>query len=692
VRLIPFVYSADIAYQCEFGSGYIRFYYDGEPLMDGLTVVNVETPYAASDLAAMQYKQIGDVMWLVHGSYAPRKLSRVSAASFTLTLEEFPQGLPFLDRNDLDAHDNKTLTCSVTAKGVAGTLTASAALFDELMVGGEFLLLHARATTNVSYTRATTTTGESTAIDVKGDFAFNTHGHWHGTVILQRNQDGAGWESYRTYLSDGDRNIQLAATETEDNVQYRINVSEHASGGTVRADISVNDSTQESRVKIDTVTSSTVAQITTLTAVASTDATPRWAECAWSDYRGWPCAIGFCESRMVYGGTDHQRQALWFSETDDYSNFEAGINDADSFSLTLITTNDIRWIEALDGLLVGTSGEPWAVASNKIGTPITPTNFSAKQQSTCGAKPLQAVRVRNAVLFVDSVGRKVHEVAYRPDEERYVAPDMTALAEHITKDGIVATALQQSPDTILWCVRADGVLLSLTYEREQNIIAWARHPMDDAVVESVSVIPGDTEDQVWLVVKRSLHGGDTRFIERMRTRDFGTQSDAYFVDAGVYYNAGPTTTFAGLDHLEGDTVAILGDGAVFTNQVVSGGQVILASAVSKASIGLPRRYTLQPMRIESNASTHGSQRKIAELVLSFLESGGVQYGKSLSALYDIDFRTTEVYGAPPALYTGDKRVVFDGGFDPEDPILITGTQPLPCTLRAIVARWHITGN
>ena len=62
VRLIPFVYSADIAYQCEFGSGYIRFYYDGEPLMDGLTVVNVETPYAASDLAAMQYKQIGDVM------------------------------------------------------------------------------------------------------------------------------------------------------------------------------------------------------------------------------------------------------------------------------------------------------------------------------------------------------------------------------------------------------------------------------------------------------------------------------------------------------------------------------------------------------------------------------------------------------------------------------------------------------
>jgi hypothetical protein len=214
--------------------------------------------------------------------------------------------------------------------------------------------------------------------------------------------------------------------------------------------------------------------------------------------------------------------------------------------------------------------------------------------------------------------------------------------------------------------------------------------------QTVAVIPGDGEDQVWVGVLRTLNGEQVRCIECMKPRVFATQADCFFVDCGLFYDLEtPSTTLTGLDHLEGETVAILGDGAVYPNQIVADGQIVLAQAVSKAAVGLPYRYTLKPMRIDMNTakgSSHGSYKKIAELVISFLNTLDAKYGADLDHLYDIDWRTTEPYGAPPVLFTGDKVVTLDGGFDPEAPIVISGEEPLPCCVRAIVARLEVPGR
>ncbi|KKL81516.1 hypothetical protein LCGC14_1993990, partial [marine sediment metagenome] len=37
-------------------------------------------------------------------------------------------------------------------------------------------------------------------LDIKGTFNFNTHGNWGGTVALERNENDAGWEPFRTYV------------------------------------------------------------------------------------------------------------------------------------------------------------------------------------------------------------------------------------------------------------------------------------------------------------------------------------------------------------------------------------------------------------------------------------------------------------------------------------------------------------
>ncbi|RLC74551.1 MAG: hypothetical protein DRJ03_31760, partial [Chloroflexi bacterium] len=208
-------------------------------------------------------------------------------------------------------------------------------------------------------------------------------------------------------------------------------------------------------------------------------------------------------------------------------------------------------------------------------------------------------------------------------------------------------------------------------------------------VSSVAVIPGMPdvkEDEVWCAVLRNIGGVSTRFIERMWPRVFPTQSDCRFVDCGVFYDGEPATVISGLSHLEGQPVSILADGAVFDDQTVTDGAIVLPEAASKVAVGLPYRYRLQPMRIDVSAGKGGSHtmvKKIGRFFISFFKTLGSRYGIE-NNMYDINWRNEDDYDSPPALFTGEKDLNFDGGFSPDDPILITGEKPLPCTIRAII--------
>ena len=404
----------------------------------------------------------------------------------------------------------------------------------------------------------------------------------------------------------------------------------------------------------------------------------------------------FFEDRAVYAGSTFRPQVLWLSETGDYEKFpEDALADDDSFNLSLTTTSEILWISPLEAIVIGTPGNVWSLSSSKLYTPLTPTNFAAREQTTPGSLNIPPIRSGKSLLYVDYSGRRLHELSYSYSEDRFVSPDLTAFAEHITLGGITAIAYQQSPESIIWCVRGDGVLLSMTHDREQNVISWARHPMRTGdMVESVAVIPGDEEDEVWLATIRSINGSDVRYIERMTSRYFSTQEDAFFVDCGLTYTGAATATLTGLSHLEGETVQILGNGAVFPEEIVSGGSITLDETVTKAHVGLTYRYTVKPMRLDisANGTTKGSYKKITDVYVSFFETLNAKYGEDTSTLYDIDWRTEEAYGDPPEIYTGDKKVVLDSGFDPEDPLVISGNDPLPCTVRAIIVHLEPVGR
>ena len=301
VKLIPFIYSSTIAYLVECGELYMRFFYADE------IITTIDSPYTTEQNFRFHFQQIADVMRIAEPHHTQQKLSRTTATTFTLEDIDFRTG-PFLTRNDLIDPDNLTPTelyCTATTVGSYGALVADAGIFVAEHVGALFKLMHARTSTISKGTMTTTATGVMCApIDVSGTWNFRTHGSWTGTVIIERNENNAGWETYRTYVSGNpaDVNVNQSFTEDSEDVQYRVSVTEHATSSTISGEITVETSTQEGIVRIISVSDSKHATCFVLSPLASTDATKRWFEGAWSDYRGHPSTITFFEGRCVYAG------------------------------------------------------------------------------------------------------------------------------------------------------------------------------------------------------------------------------------------------------------------------------------------------------------------------------------------------------------------------------------------------------
>lgn len=537
-------------------------------------------------------------------------------------------------------------------------------------------------------------------LDIKGSFNFNTHGNWDATIVIERNENDAGWEPFRTYKSDiengvGDRNIQFSGVELEDNVRFRMNVTEYESG-TVKADLAATSSTQSGIVRINGIQSNDKAEITVVAQVSQTTDTKRWAEGEWSTLRGFPSAVTFFGERVVYGYTTSNQQGIWLSKINDFENFEAGINDSDSFSLRLPTANRGRWLGSVGTLAAGTAGDEWQIKS-PLDEALTPKNFDIKRQTSYGGANIQVIEIGSVILYVDFVGRKIREFTFREADQKYVSPDLTSLAEHITVSGIVNFAYQKNPDSILWCVLENGSLITMTYEREQDVVAWAKMPMD-GLVQSVMVIPAPKEDEVWVSIVRAIDGETKVYIEQLQPRTLDIRKEnAFFVDSAIIQTGPATNTVTGLGHLEGKIVSILADGVVLDPQRVVDGKVTLATQAFNVRVGLGFDSKLTPMRLDRGTrqgTTHGSTSRTSEVVISFLDTAGAKYGRSDTELFDINFdevglkNTSKIEG----LFTGDIRVHNPGGFDTEDSIVIQQSDPLPCTVRAVIMRTEVTSR
>ena len=705
--LVRFEFNASEAYLPEFGDRYIRFWGNrGQVIVSGVAaysgatayvlgdlvvsagtnyyciaattgnappnatywyaltgnIYEIPSPYLVADLTrsdgtlALNRAQTGDVVRLVHGSYAPYKLSRFGATRWTMQPVTFSPP-PFAALN--------VTTTTIYASAATGTgiaLTASAATFTAAHIG-QYLYL-----------------GEKDVRDIL---------LWEpGKAVIV----GA------TRRSDGKNYIALNAATTG-SVKPT-----HRSGAAYDGDTGVQWQYQDAGygwVTVTAVGGATAATATVISqlpagAVGAGNPTTRWAFQAWSAAAGYPTAVTFFRERAVYS----RDSTIWFSVSADFDNFatqETGQIVADSsFERTLSSdrANNIRWLSPGDVLLAGTAGDEWALVENTNTEAFGPGNCRAKPQSTYGSSYVAPVRVADVTLFVQKAGRKVRAMAFRYEEDGYKSDDTTVYAAHITRLGLVDMAYQQEPQGIVWCARSDGALVAMTFNREQDVVAWHRHPMTDATVECVECIPspGGRQDDIWIIAKYTINGVTKRYVAYMADIDEDGQSteqkDWAFADMCSTYSGAPATVISGLGYLEGKTVWLLVDGAFHPNRTVTGGAITLQLAGSKVLVGLPTPGYLETMQLNlagDDGTAQGKIKRVHQVVVRILNSLRGKAGPSAGAAIRLEGRQPSVpMGQAPPAFTGDVQIDWPGDYDRKQTVLVVKDSAMPITVISVI--------
>lgn len=458
--------------------------------------------------------------------------------------------------------------------------------------------------------------------------------------------------------------------------------------------------------KIVGFTSSTVVTADVKSNFAAITASVDWRFGVWSTTTGFPAAGTFYEDRLCLGGPTLYPNRADLSKSSDYENFAPTATDgtvADDNAITVtLSARDvqtIRWmVDDEKALLIGATGGVWSVKSASTAAALSPTSRSVKKATRVGSALALPTQAGKATLFVQRAGRKVLSLAYAANTDGFEAVETTRLSTHATTSGVKEMFYQEEPYNINWVVRNDGVLAALTFNEADNVQAWHSHAIGGAfgsgapVVESVAGIPnvaGD-QDEVWFVVKRTINGTTKRYIEYFK-RHFqaeDAQEDGYFVDGGLTYDGAPTTTLTGLNHLEGQVVTILADGATHPNKTVTAGKISLDRSSSVVHVGLGYNSDLQLLRIDAGAedgTAQGKEQRIHSVVIRLYRSLNLSVGPDFQHLDLITFReSSDATGTAVPLYTGDKRVEFGGDYTIDARICIRQSYPCPCTVIAVM--------
>ncbi len=309
-----------------------------------------------------------------------------------------------------------------------------------------------------------------------------------------------------------------------------------------------------------------------------------WSFGAWSTQYGFPSEVEFYGDRLDFASTRTDPQTQWLTRIADYVNFNVSnpLVDDDSITATLNARqiNAIRDLIPLNNLVILTSGGEWKAVTGQNDV-LTPSTIAFKPQSFNGAESLPALTINDAAIYA-ARGYKVRTIGYQFDKDGYVGDDLTVFADHLVKfHSIVSWAYQQVPITTVWAVRDDGVMLSMAYQPEQQVVGWARH-ITDGFFESVTVVTEAGADVLYAVVRRTVGGTTKRYIERMDERDYANVRDAFFVDSGLTFdgrNQLGTVTLTGADFTVGHNLTATASLASFAASDV-GDMIVFAYGAS----------------------------------------------------------------------------------------------------------------
>ena len=524
-RLMSFSFSTLQNYILVFTPYNIRIFKNGGIVVDGDNEpIEISTPYSGNHLLDLNYTQSADIFYIAHPDYKPHKLERWSHTDWKISeivFESWPgrdiagsrkvwdQGIPSsVWRIKVDIPDHG------------------------FIAGDDILIWGVQGMGQIN--------GIHSIYDVKKD------------TFMLRNVDGDGYGEY----TGGGLVVRIAkitgATQANPVV---ITAKNHrfANGDRLHfIDIIGMTELNNNYYEVANQTKDTFELLGVDGTAFSAYVSDGICDVQGEDFsleNHYPSCVEFFEERLFWANNYRKPQTIWGSVSGDYQNNRRGVADDDAVEYTLAAkgVNPILWLVSHTALVAGTIGAEWEISGSNTEEAITASNIKVRRHSTWGNSKVSALLVNDVILFLQRGGKKIREFVYSFEKDSYVAPDLTILAEHIAgRWGIIDMVHQQEPAGILWCIRQDGILAGLTYERMQDVAGWYRIKTD-GLFKSIGIIPGSQgkEDRIWVAVERIIENTKRMYIEYFVPWDWKREGiedkdpeRVFFVDSGLSYDGG----------------------------------------------------------------------------------------------------------------------------------------------------------
>ena len=687
--------------------------------------VEITAPWAANDLANIRYDQSADVIYVDCDDVRPQKIERRGTGRSWSVVDYAPDNGPFLPFTSTDAKITPNARFGNT------TLSASVPLFTADHVGslirvfhegqtGQWQLGALNAVTDAievtGYSDTGTGAGGERLVDV------TVAGTYVGTVVLERSFNGSdqGFHDAQTNYLGGQSasdtgTFARTINDLDDNVSvwYRARLSSYTSGvAEITLGYAGGGVTGISRITGYNHNSSVNVEV--LSRFSGTVQSDNWQLGYWSTERGFPTAVALHGGRLAHaqGGT------LFLSVSDDYENFDDGtVGDAGPIVRTLGSgpVATIRWLISKLRLLIGTDGSELSLTSSSLDEPVTPTNSAARGFSSRGSANVRAITIDSTAIHVQRSGQRLMVIG--PSQNAigdYASSDLTQLVPELMRVGVTSIAIQRQPDTRIHCVLADGKVAILTYEPNEEVVAWSMWQGDTGTapaVERVAVLPGTNEDAVFYHVRRTINGATKRYLEKWakETECTGDSGLCWLMDcARSYTDTGRNTALVDIaTHLVGEAVVVWSDdtgtnpgvdrspdvsGVQTMYTVDTGGDVTLSVAVHHGVAGLPYKADWKSTKLAyaAQAGTALAQMKRTDKIgfsLYKQHPQGLFYGNDTGRGLDPLPRVIEGSTIDQDLIlqqTDLMAMPFPGLWDVDSRIHLRAKSPRPATVLAAI--------
>jgi len=330
------------------------------------------------------------------------------------------------------------------------------------------------------------------------------------TVSIFKTMDGP-------YLDQNTTDTTLTASGTSGSVTVTSSDSLFAATDVDRH-ISITDSGTRGWGTITGYTSATEVTVSISSNFGGTNAVTTWRLGAFSDTTGYPRAVTIHENRLWFAYVDGEQQSFWGSKSNEYDNFaptETNLtvldNNAIKFTLGDGGFDAITWLSSGYGLFIGTEGGPYIATGT--GGNITPSNIQVTKQSGYGSNLLSPKLLNGSLIYVSRTGRSVRELIYNFEYNSYVSNDLSAISEHIFREGdkAIDTAFQRYPDGHFWYVMDSGELVCMLFDREQNVVGFNRHQLG-GTFEKTTITSGYIVEGKKYRIKNNIGGADFTLV------------------------------------------------------------------------------------------------------------------------------------------------------------------------------------